>query len=1260
MSRHLFRIRTKFLHRIILGLLLSCLANLSSAVFAQTTGNSVRRVWLTIEYASCDNVYWRAHFLEDMYVDRQGNLYTSGGIEYDEDCLPSYPCRVTHLFVDKYDLLGRRQWRRDAPITSSGGFRGNLGEDQNDNIYVTEDHWFAGRCPIKGTGVQVWSMNPVGSTRFRYLSNNDSILQAGPAAMAVGTNEKIYVSGRDDVLGDRLFIFDTMGTRLNSVAVCPWEPWSSIHLGANGKVFTYGDCAAKYSPDGLLLSSRPWNVGNVILDRHDNTYGLSMDNGSYYLEKLDSNLVLQWKWELPSYAIPIWLMVDSNDNVIGLGNVHAFKIEPDGDIIWQKSWSADELTPFSCEVDLLGNLYVLGTVGGGSDSGEGTLSSYDPDGNQRWIFLMNLSSFVPVQNDAGQGGVGLRVDIRGDVLVAAIAHASSETPPFSYVARYTQAKTLIVHDAHRDPIPNTAFDLIRVHNDPPLLTEDTLGVFETDSSGQFVFPLTGPGDGIEYLFPQSELNPIEDILQVGDTLKIARLVLSKPAIRHPEVLGTQYSVSLDNGRFLDDGSLVFDTVELGSIQTVTLRHTEYRYNLLASLEWDASELYVQGLQKDFRQMSNYLYDVTDGQARLDTVVILDDMSQWDDADIRVTASNVYWPNAGIAGMAFQGFPPITVPRKWFGNPDSCRMFSYLLHPLMDAVSDNFRTLTHELGHYGFAFSDEYLFADPNGLPLPEAARCQARPAGNYGFMDFQYDRPVGGVWASEMSNEYRYQNGNCKNTLQWVDNGRSCWDDFEYWAEGVRNGIFVPIRMPSASDSTERLTPAGLDYFPGPNDDLYALNYDVGRLVRFPAAVVPPAPGVTSVHLKIDTTLVGGMSVFLDKPVSSSFRLVDQGYTTDDGKLWLLGMDFSRDQILTSGSSWTANSPKRPAGKPDFNERKSWLYGTIQPGSGYSKTGSQFSASSSGDSVTLSLKHVVGDYPLVCQANLYDLGWNYALFFNTAFPTYMPTLDIATESGDFVTGNFTSGTDRYGCPVAAYLTKSGQATIWAVDDSMQTYFFSTPFTVFDITSSRELTKLIGPSGEAVVRIDSLNSSIQRAMILSSPYPPLMNGLGDGSIQAGQTHSVSTYPSESYWGVNSISIKYRDSDLKDENGIQIGDETSLRVFRWNAELVRWDLVGGSVDVLLNTVTAVIDKAGTYAVFTMTGSCCRGKTGNLDGDPLDVVDISDVTTLLDFLYFERALSDCAPENDVNSDGTVDIADVMLLLDFLYFESPLPNCP
>lgn len=74
------------------------------------------------------------------------------------------------------------------------------------------------------------------------------------------------------------------------------------------------------------------------------------------------------------------------------------------------------------------------------------------------------------------------------------------------------------------------------------------------------------------------------------------------------------------------------------------------------------------------------------------------------------------------------------------------------------------------------------------------------------------------------------------------------------------------------------------------------------------------------------------------------------------------------------------------------------------------------------------------------------------------------------------------------------------------------------------------------------------------------------------------------------------------------------------------------------------------------------CCIDRTGNVDGDLQDMVDISDLSVLVTHLFAGGAISECPEENNVDAswDGSVDIADLSRLVDFLFYSQGLPFCP
>ena len=82
-----------------------------------------------------------------------------------------------------------------------------------------------------------------------------------------------------------------------------------------------------------------------------------------------------------------------------------------------------------------------------------------------------------------------------------------------------------------------------------------------------------------------------------------------------------------------------------------------------------------------------------------------------------------------------------------------------------------------------------------------------------------------------------------------------------------------------------------------------------------------------------------------------------------------------------------------------------------------------------------------------------------------------------------------------------------------------------------------------------------------------------------------------------------------------------------------------------------------------------SCCQGLRGNIDGDPDDHVDISDLIYLADWMFSDYGSDDddhgppppCLDEADVDGSGSNDISDLVYLVDFMFNGGPPPApCP
>jgi hypothetical protein len=741
-------------------------------------------------------------------------------------------------------------------------------------------------------------------------------------------------------------------------------------------------------------------------------------------------------------------------------------------------------------------------------------------------------------------------------------------------------RAITVRDANNDTIPNVEFNLIKVANNPPIFTEDTLGSFTTNDDGRLELTKLAPDTFTV------ELNTGKTQLVVGDSLKIAKRIDTRLAVKHTGVLGTMYSITLDNAKFDSVGAMSFDRLSSGGVLDVILDHTELRYNLLVSVEWDAAVSYLTSLETGFRAMSNYLYDVSDGQIRLDTVMIFDNKEHWEEADMRIHANNIEWPRAVAAGINSPDPEWTTfLPRKWFGNPDACRNGSYSENPLNLEDSYDFRTKCHEMGHYALGFYDEYMFSDGSCGFVAGTGRCASIT--NYGYMDHQFENWE--PWASEMSSIYRYQDAECQNTQQFVIHNGSCWDYLEeqFEKEWGTNSIFVPIITP---DDAERKLPLGFEYLSGPNGEMFVLDYDVGALVQFPEQSFPPDLDIAVLDVQVKSMGVPMSKVDItlhNNYFSLNPKTIYQGQTNDtqpgpetegEGCIRVVGASQSNRLIQASKGRATVLAYLNSK-LAQVTGNKVWLCGEASVG-GQKKINNNFRGTE--DSLVIELRQVAGDYPLICGIELGDNTLTYQLNILNPFSSN-PALELFPDLGGHSTDTFSYDGTKYTTEIDDTLGNSGTFIIWAKDDSSENFFFNTDYTITELDTSAVIWNLMGPQGGAEVWIDTLNSGIQKAMILSSPYLVIRTGLDSVNIQAGETHSLSVYPPTTLTGNNRLTIRYADSDLDLGAGLK-GKETSLKIFHWNEGSSQWEQVGGTVDTIQNAVSTAITDMGVYAAFT----------------------------------------------------------------------------
>jgi hypothetical protein len=72
---------------------------------------------------------------------------------------------------------------------------------------------------------------------------------------------------------------------------------------------------------------------------------------------------------------------------------------------------------------------------------------------------------------------------------------------------------------------------------------------------------------------------------------------------------------------------------------------------------------------------------------------------------------------------------------------------------------------------------------------------------------------------------------------------------------------------------------------------------------------------------------------------------------------------------------------------------------------------------------------------------------------------------------------------------------------------------------------------------------------------------------------------------------------------------------------------------------------------------TVGCCVGLSGNVDSDPAQIVDISDLSVLVEYLFGGAAVLACSEEADIDQSGAVDISDLTALVTYLFFGGLAP---
>ncbi|MFH1699798.1 MAG: T9SS type A sorting domain-containing protein [Candidatus Zixiibacteriota bacterium] len=1114
---------------------------------------------------------WHIHYtseadIEDYEVDQNGNIYLVG---WDRE-----PGSCTDWFILSYDASGEFRWMKtydgpDDPAVDS------LSDSHTDDALEVEIGpngmiYVAGRSSIYIAGSEypddlygypmIIGYSSLGSRVFEAFPEGDP---DGNLAMNYNQHTDMLVDNNgfahfnfggvaiSTQAGEATFLYDT-----DEISNGAFKKWHSL-LGVDGVGNNYyagydntdeGRFAGlvKLSPFGGVVWKTMTDLGIrswcMAVDHIGHAYVTTSTTLTYtggLIHKFGLGGGIEYSIPVPLDQAIYQMKCDNAGHLIinVQGHLYVY-LSDNGALLW------DVPNAYFFQLGPEGDIYVSGI------NGE-TARRFKPDGTMLWrasdITLYNGDNIYQSQFRVAENGCIYQAGFGGSEI---------------WIEKLSQPKVFTIKDINNDTIPYAKFTMMKVTNDKPDYTEDTLGTFETDSLGNFLCDYLGVDS---FLFVTDEYDIEPDTIVIGDTLKFSRLVTDLAAVKHSSGLGTMYSLHLDNIKFDELGALEFDTLD-GVRQEIFMDHTEIRYNLLVSVEWDASWWYLAGLQENFRSMSNYLYDVTDGQMRVDTVMIYDNADHWLEADIWRYASNMEHARANANGIYRVNDGKVFMPRIWYYD---VRNRSYYDHPIDIDEPIDYRTQAHEFGHYALDFYDEYLYLDPTdpdsgSFVNDPSLRCPQ--VAMYGFMQSQF--PGADPYRSEMSSILHYQETACKNTVQFRLNNSSCWDHLESMFERLYEAdtFYVPIIM--ATDSARASYP-GSPYCPGPNNDLIsadALDYDVGAKIVFPISPSSPAVGIMDVDAEIRQggKLVPNAEVDLYKPnIDMTWRTIKQGKTADNARIIVLGAK-AGDEIRSGGTRIVLTKSTQAT-------QEEWLYG---------------SAVVDSDSLTVDLAAVDGYFPMICEVVLSDTSGTYRLVNQTDFPLEPSLIYRPSGGGEYAYGP-TSITDGYEVFIEERSGIYGTITVEAEDNSANNFFFINDYTFAEFTPGAAKIELFGPSGGSQILFNDSNETMEQAMFLSSPYTIIRTGLTEANIQASKTHCLSVYPNDAMTGNGLFRVLYSEADIIQRGG-SADDETSLKIFRWADATTGWQEVGGSVDTVFNQVVETVSEPGVYAAFTTDAS------------------------------------------------------------------------
>lgn len=772
---------------------------------------------------------------------------------------------------------------------------------------------------------------------------------------------------------------------------------------------------------------------------------------------------------------------------------------------------------------------------------------------------------------------------------------------------------------------------------------------EANNSETWTADVTTNDQGVAVL-PEGTLVP-------GDRFKVELLVHTQPAKKayHGIVDDVAHRMYIDNAEVQANGPLRYNDNYSGvPEQTVVLNHTVIKFNLLVVLEWDASDEVLSNLELAFKKVANYMFDVTDGQATLDQVMIYDcgnhpsHLGLWNAADVQIHAVNTITVNSSPGYRGNQDgcdHGVLNLPRVVYSNdvnanpdlvqelgidwtiPQTTWCFIWCFHWYDPGI----QAIAHELGHYLFYFGDEYVDSyqgDPN------SCKGQA-PNHNFALMDEPLNDQRTDPQYGEMSADVDYSSLGLPPyyTHQWCMWQKSCWNAFRSTFEGTGTdrpfGFCWEGQLSAGVNivTPEERSPSGLPLL-GPNNDLDYPDIDCGAAARITYWDMTDNGGDVLIYTpkfaKANAPI--GASVLLQK--SALGNILNEGNVASDGRITVVGAnpgDTVRMYALRYDS--TSGSHRYFAAKSVIGSLDSMEMPLIESSTAYPMAIQVVATGQEQFKVTANCPNPFASSP---SLSVYAMGE-----------------DVHTEVLSVADGVYTSSEN-----IAS--GRSGVAFVNGLGAQSQQLEVAVDYSWTSVEGPASVTQASSRDGRCRVHFDGTIGASTAVVVGSYSYPFISNGIAENARAASPCFSISAFPTASVLtGNNYLSIRYFESSSS-----ALGADTLL-IYRWNASLGEWQPIPSTTDTTAKITWSSISSDGLYILMKVYPSCCVGKRGNVNCT--GAIDLGDLSALVSYLTGGGFVLCCKDAADINGDGVVDLRDLSSEVSFLTGGGfVLPNCP